>query len=153
MAKTNMICPFGHKLCDECAVYRGRHYYLSLCKHYRGYLDGLRENTSFGALDQAVDIKIFDRLVKPWAERRNKVETEPEVRLKVIDMETGETRDCKPDEARNWEWGNTEMLRIIDGFHITSWDRLLGILHYKADKGYQEVTVYVGPRFMLLGGG
>jgi hypothetical protein len=153
MAKTNMLCPFDHKLCDECAVYRGRHYYLSLCKHYRGYIDGPGKNTNSGALDQAVDIKAFDRLIGPWAGRRDEVETIPEVSLRVINMETGETTICKPEETRNWDWGNTEILRIIDGFHVTSWDKLLEILHYKAGKGSQEVTVYEGPRFMLLGGG
>jgi len=34
-----MLCPFSGKLCKECALYRGRHYYLCFCKEYRGYLD------------------------------------------------------------------------------------------------------------------
>jgi len=28
VAKVKMICPFSGKQCRECAVYRGRHYYL-----------------------------------------------------------------------------------------------------------------------------
>lgn len=28
MAKAKMVCPFSGKQCRECAVYRGRHYYL-----------------------------------------------------------------------------------------------------------------------------
>ena len=39
MAKARMICPFSAKLCKECALYRGRHYYLCFCKEYRGYLE------------------------------------------------------------------------------------------------------------------
>jgi hypothetical protein len=38
MAKAEMICPFSSKLCKECALYRGRHYYLCFCKRYRGYV-------------------------------------------------------------------------------------------------------------------
>ena len=39
MAKAEMICPFSGKLCKECAVYRGRHYYLCFSKKYRGYVE------------------------------------------------------------------------------------------------------------------
>ena len=38
MAKEEMICPFSGKLCRECALYRGRHYYLCFSKKYRGHL-------------------------------------------------------------------------------------------------------------------
>jgi hypothetical protein len=38
MAKEDMICPFSGQLCRECALYRGRHYYLCFSKKYRGHL-------------------------------------------------------------------------------------------------------------------
>jgi hypothetical protein len=38
MAKEDMICPFSGKLCRECSIYRGRHYYLCFCQQYRGYV-------------------------------------------------------------------------------------------------------------------
>lgn len=38
MAKIKMICPFSGNLCGECALYRGRHYYLCFCDKYRGHL-------------------------------------------------------------------------------------------------------------------
>ena len=38
MAKIAMMCPFSRKLCKECAIYRGRHYYLCFSKEYRGYV-------------------------------------------------------------------------------------------------------------------
>jgi len=38
VAKTSMICPFSNRVCEECALYRGRHYYLCFCQEYRGYL-------------------------------------------------------------------------------------------------------------------
>ena len=39
MAKEDMICPFSGKLCRECALYRGRHYYLCFSRKYRGYIE------------------------------------------------------------------------------------------------------------------
>ncbi len=38
MAKVAMLCPFSHKMCRDCAVYRGSHYYLCFKKEYRGRL-------------------------------------------------------------------------------------------------------------------
>jgi hypothetical protein len=38
VAKVEMICPFSSGICEECALYRGRHYYLCFCREYRGYL-------------------------------------------------------------------------------------------------------------------
>ncbi len=45
MAKTKMMCPFSNKLCEECALYRGRHYFLCFCEKYRGYLEEPGETT------------------------------------------------------------------------------------------------------------
>jgi hypothetical protein len=39
MAKEDMLCPFSGKLCRECPLYRGRHYYLCFNKKYRGHLE------------------------------------------------------------------------------------------------------------------
>jgi hypothetical protein len=33
--KTAMTCPFSRKACKECAVYRGRHYYLCMERAFR----------------------------------------------------------------------------------------------------------------------
>jgi hypothetical protein len=38
MAKEKMLCPFSGKMCQECPLYRGRHYYLCFNQHYRGHL-------------------------------------------------------------------------------------------------------------------
>ena len=49
MAKTDMMCPFSGRLCEECSLYRGRHYYLCFCEKYRGYLsDAADDNGSPG---------------------------------------------------------------------------------------------------------
>lgn len=43
MAKEKMLCPFSGKLCKECPLYRGRHYYLCFNKSYRGHLENTDE--------------------------------------------------------------------------------------------------------------
>ncbi|MBA7608230.1 hypothetical protein ES703_15406 [subsurface metagenome] len=45
MAKEEMICPFTGILCRECALYRGRHYYLCFSKKYRGHIEKSGEAT------------------------------------------------------------------------------------------------------------
>lgn len=43
MAKEKMLCPFNGRLCRECPLYRGRHYYLCFNKSYRGHLESTGE--------------------------------------------------------------------------------------------------------------
>jgi hypothetical protein len=39
-----MRCPFSDKVCEECAIYRGRHYFLCYSKKYRGHIDSEHRN-------------------------------------------------------------------------------------------------------------
>ena len=43
MAMTKMICAFSDNLCKDCALYRGRHYFLCFYDKYRGHLDGVSD--------------------------------------------------------------------------------------------------------------
>lgn len=36
MAKHKILCPISGGACIECAIYRGRHYYLCYSQNYRG---------------------------------------------------------------------------------------------------------------------
>jgi len=38
MAKFKMACPITGGMCVECAIYRGRHYYLCFSRDYHGSL-------------------------------------------------------------------------------------------------------------------
>ena len=152
MAKTNMLCPFSQRLCSECPLYRGRHYYLSLCQQYRGYIGKSKENTKPGTNHHSVDFQALWKLVQPWAES-SQPETEPEVKLRLIDVENETSRVCDLDEAKTWDWSNPEMMRLIGDLQVTSWDKLVEIVRFKAKKGHREVDIYEAPRFMLLGGG
>lgn len=36
MAKHKILCPISRTACIECAIYRGRHYYLCYSQNYKG---------------------------------------------------------------------------------------------------------------------
>jgi hypothetical protein len=36
MARHKILCPISGTACVECAIYRGRHYYLCYSKNFRG---------------------------------------------------------------------------------------------------------------------
>lgn len=151
MAKIAMLCPFNQKLCSECPLYRGRHYYLCFCEKYRGCIGKPERNINPVANHPSVDFKALEKLIKRWEGRP--IDAPPTVRLKVINMETEERRVCELEEAKTWDWDNPKMIRVVSGFHVTSWEKLVELASFKAKKGYQEVEVYEGPRFMMLAGG
>ena len=67
MAKEKVLCPFSNKLCEECALYRGRHYYLCYHPAYRGYLGGKRKHS------------------RPIGARNNGGFEIPEIKVKAMD--------------------------------------------------------------------
>jgi hypothetical protein len=152
MAKTKMLCPFSNRLCSECPLYRGRHYYLSSCQKYRGHIDKPKDNAKPGTNHRSVDFRALWKQVQPWAES-SQPETEPEVKLRLIDVENETSRAFDLDEAKTWDWSDPTTMRIIGNLQVTSWDKLVEIVRFKAKKGYREIDIYEAPRFMLLGGG
>lgn len=76
-----------------------------------------------------------------------------QIKLTVLDRETGQSRPCTLDEARTWDWKNPEVWRIVNGWQITSFQGLLNMLNAKAEKGYTEIEILESPRFMMLSGG
>ena len=44
MARKEMICPFSEKLCRDCALYIGRHYFLCYKPGYKGYVKAARRS-------------------------------------------------------------------------------------------------------------
>lgn len=59
MAKIPMLCPFLGTKCQECAFYRGRHYYLCFSPKYRGHVTGPEEKTTPPGKSNGTDY--------PWA--------------------------------------------------------------------------------------
>jgi hypothetical protein len=89
----------------------------------------------------------------PSTGKYNEKRGNPKIKLKVIDVENRTTRTCDFNETKEWNWDNPEIMRVIDGWQVTSMEILFEILCYKAEKGYEEVELYEAPRFMLLAGG
>ncbi len=60
MAKEDMICPFSGKLCRNCPIYRGRHYFLCFNEKYRGHITGVNLDTKKNTFAKTEDkIKEF----------------------------------------------------------------------------------------------
>jgi hypothetical protein len=145
MSKAHFVCPFTNKSCQECVLFRGRHCYLD--DHQRGgvpIVDSADIKAYFHALEEALT---------PQVGAGSRSGKELDITLKVIDVENGTTRLSTVEEAKQWDWDNEQVMRIIDGRQITSWDKLLEILAYKAESGRHEVKLYEAPRFMVLAGG
>ena len=139
-------CPFNHALCAQCALYRGRHYYMNFHKQNPGYTDGQKKLIR-------INFQATEKATEPWVGKDPQGRDEPKVRLKVVDAESDATRICEIDEVKTWNWNNPQTLIMVDGRQVTSLNDLIEVLRYKADKGYQEVEVYEVPRFTLFAGG
>ena len=66
MAKEDMLCPFTGKLCRECSLYRGRHYYLCFSKKYRGHLEKSEGEAAKGTNPGTSEAE-YDEHFKPLA--------------------------------------------------------------------------------------
>jgi len=152
MAKTTH-CPFTHSLCAECALYRGRHHRISFSKQRQGDTHGPKEHNPPAVLPHSVDFQALRKAAEPWAGERILTKGEPNIRLRVIDMESEAVRICEFNEVKTWDWSNPEIMRVIDDRQVTSLDNLTEILCYKAEKGFREIDLYEAPRFILLSGG
>jgi len=161
MTQNVHICPISKSSCRNCALYRGRHSYVT-CR------DG----------DQAPQGRILKRVEVDWEERfrqtlQNEAEDGPDddeasrlrhqetnmdgdgkerkryrISLTVLDRETGERRVCTVSEASTWDWENREKVRSIGPWHIYSFERLLAVLASKAGAGCEEVELTEAPFYM-----
>lgn len=149
MAKTPMRCPFNQKLCEECQLFRGRHYYLSTCEHYRGYI---KTDTKPDTMhpSQKMDFASLKKLFEPWSAVDDNVKpADMKIKIKVIDREAGTERYCDLLETKNWDWQNRFIMRLVNGKHVTSWEEFLEIVRYQDARGTAELVVYEAPSFML----
>ncbi len=153
MANTAITCPFSKKVCTDCVLYRGRHHYLSLPKPRQGVADEPRKSVRSGIDSLSDEFELLENSSEPWAGKYGKTRSEPAIRLKVIDVENRGTRICSLSEAREWDWTNSRIWRVIDGRQIKSLEDLIDILCYKAEAGEEEAELYEAPRFMFLAGG
>jgi hypothetical protein len=126
---------------------------MCFCQKYRGYIGEAEQRAKSRVNGHPVDLRAVFKQIEPWADVGLLPGINSKVKLKVIDMENGDTRVCDLDEAKTWDWSNPEMMRMIGGVHVTSWNKLVELASFKAKKGYKEVELYEAPRFIMLGGG
>jgi hypothetical protein len=161
MAKISMTCPFSNKTCIECAIFRGKHHYLTISRQHHASTNQQKDHGKSRVLPLSVEFQALKNSVErylvlptfPSTGKYNEKRGNPEIKLKVIDVENRTSRTCDFDESRNWIWDNPEIMRVIDGWQVTSMEMLLEIMCHKAEKGCEEVELYEAPRFMLLAGG
>src|SRR4030042_190461 len=104
--ENKILCPFNHKACVECGLYRGRHYYRTCQKELRANADRRRDRP-LCAMPNLVDFRPFEELLKPQLASKSK--NGLKMSLKVIDMEEGTTRICEAKEVKKWNWSNPEI--------------------------------------------
>ena len=153
MTNISITCPFSKKVCTDCVLYRGRHHYLSLLRPGRRVANKPWNLAKSSLPSLSDDFELLEKSSEPWAGKYGEARREPEIRLKVIDVENKGERICTLGEARKWDWTNPRIWRVIDGRQIKSLDRLIEMLCYKAEEGLEEVVLYEAPRFMFLAGG
>lgn len=75
------------------------------------------------------------------------------IRLMVFDGETKEKRIVDIEETRAWDWKDPGIWRVINGWQVTSFARLVSVLRQKQENGIEEIEILVAPRFSMLSGG
>ncbi len=74
MAKELMRCPFSGRACEECAEYRGRHYFLCFVEKYRGHINNTPKVKTGTGFNKGLEVEMpvitkapdaFDPFLKP----------------------------------------------------------------------------------------
>ena len=155
MAKLDFLCPITQVLCKDCSLYRGRHYSMPFCKLYRERSKNSPDPARREPITEE-SVKELNRMLEPW-KNETALSVTPdsyrEVKIKITDMETDAVRYCQVEELENWDWGNPEQTRLIDGRQVTSFDQFVRMVAYLMEEGHNEIDLYEAPRFMMLGGG
>lgn len=155
MAKTPMRCPFSGKMCRECSLFRGRHYYLCNDNNYRGHID-IKEIAQVNKRESAVksnirqfDVDTLKKLCEPWSQNDSSPDYIPKIKLKVIYREDGTSRIFEPAQAKTWDWDNPRIVRTFGNVQVGSFNKLMEMIRYQEGQGAKEVTIFEAPWFLL----
>ena len=151
------ICPFSGRGCRNCALYRGRHGYIT-CNDADGTPEtrivkkveiDWQERFKEALHNKEEDVPDTGEALGPSPNGTNTADGEKyRISLTVLDKETGERRVCTVSEASAWDWDNRQKVRSIGPWHIYSFERLLSVLAYKAATGCEEVELVEAPFYM-----
>jgi len=127
------------------------------CRKDRGDLSALKDNLKPAVHNHSGDFQAYfqalESQIEPWVDAESLSEQDLKIKLKVINVETGENKVYPLADVKQWDWDDPEMVRQIDGIQIDSWEKLVKVLSYKVGTGHEEVKIYEAPRFMVLAGG
>jgi hypothetical protein len=140
------LCPISHRDCRQCALYRGKHIYLNVCKG----APGAQTNWILATGSRKrVGPKSAKRLS---ASRISKSEIEalPNITIKAVDAETEESKYYDLKETEKWDWNDSTLTRISEDTQVNSWEDLVEIARSRAKSGYRELVVRIIPRYMLI---
>jgi hypothetical protein len=141
MKITARLCPFSHRDCRQCAIFRGKHLYLNVCKAAPGTPDKKIKALSSR---KPVDYKSAKEVIK-----KSETEPLPGIAIKVIDVGTEESAYYDLKEAEKWDWSDPTLTRMSEDINVYSWEELVEIARFKAKNNYRELVVREIPRFML----
>jgi hypothetical protein len=145
MKETTRLCPISHRDCKQCAIFRGKHLYLNVCKAAPGTPDKLIV-TSLSR--KPVDFKSTKEVSEPWI-KKSETEALPSIAIKLIDAETEESAYYGLKEAEKWDWSDPTLTRVSEDVNVYSWEELVEIARFKAKNSYRELVVREVPHFML----
>lgn len=151
-------CPFSHHECRSCPIYRGKHSYVVSKKGEEPPNSRILKDTASDwqksfkeTLGRPEDTGLDTRrtlLLDPQGTVLDQHGREIRIVLKVLDKETGDTRNCTITEASTWDWENRQKVRSIGVWHIHSFEKLLVALAHKAEAGCEEVELIEAPFYM-----
>ena len=144
--KTTRLCPFSHRDCRQCAIFRGKHLYLNVCKAAPGTPD-----KKIKALSSSKPV-VYKTAKGVSGPRIKKSDTEalPGIAIKVIDAATEESAYHGLKEAEKWDWNDPTLTRVSEDVNVYSWEELVEIARSRAKSGYREMVVRIVPRYMLI---
>jgi hypothetical protein len=146
MEKKLRLCPISHRDCRQCALYRGKHIYLNVCKG----APGAQTNWVLATGSRKrVGPKSAKRLSASQT-NKSQLEALPIITIKAIDAETEESKYYDLKEAEKWDWNDSTLTRISDDTQIYTWEELVEIARSRAKSGYHEMVVRIVPRYMLI---
>lgn len=130
---------WSHGDCSECDTHKDRD---GLCSGY---------STS----PNPRHVPKFQAQKTPGSNTHNEESPEwiSDIKLTLVNVEHNTRRTFELEEARTWDWGNPDAMRLIGDWQIKNYETLLFILREKKAKGIEEVTMYESPRCILFAGG
>lgn len=139
------ICPFNHRACINCTLYRGRH-------QCSGVVQNINDKN---VLDELEKMLQPDKAAAAVSSNSDMSDLK-DVRITYVNVEDMTSQDVFLTELKEMDvdWDSTFMMRKIAGIHIYSWESLLKVVKHKIEtENNYHIELVESPAHMLYGGG